>query len=76
MLLTEKISIHVTSEDAQAFRELSKADRKKMEFLLNFHLLDATRAYESLNEIMREISKNPLQSNLSPDFLKEFLTEQ
>ena len=75
MLLTEKISIHVTPEAAKAFKEMSIADRKKLEFLLNFHLLDVTRAQESLNEIMREISKNPLQSNLSPDFLKEFLTE-
>ncbi len=75
MLLTEKISIHVTPEAAQAFRDLSKADRKKLEFLLNFHLLDATRAHESLNEIMREISKNAQQANLTPEILKEFLTE-
>lgn len=75
MLLTERISIHVTPEAAKAFREMTMGERKKLEFLLNFHLLDATRAMESLNEIMREISKNPLQSNLSPDFLREYLTQ-
>jgi hypothetical protein len=74
MILTEKISIHVTPEAAQAFQELSKADRKKLGFLLNFHLLDATRAHSSLNEIMREINKNAKHRDLTPEILNDLLT--
>jgi hypothetical protein len=44
MLNTEKITIQVTPEAAQAFRSASESACKKMELLLNLRLLEVTRA--------------------------------
>jgi hypothetical protein len=73
MLQTEKITIQVTPEAAQAFRNVSSEDRKKLELLLSIHLLEAAKSRENLRTVMREISQNAKRRGLTPEILKDLL---
>jgi len=75
MLQTEKITIQVTPDAAQAFRKVSEQDRKKLELLLSIRLLEATKTDKALKDIMREISQNAQKRGLTAEILKEFLAE-
>ena len=76
MFPTEKITIQVTPEAANAFRQVSDAERKKLELLLSLRLLEATRSRETLQGIMRSISQNAQAKGLTEDILKELLADE
>lgn len=73
MLSNETITIQVTPEVAKAFRSATEAERKKMELLLNLRLLEVTRSRNSLEEVMREISRSAKERGLTEDILDQLL---
>lgn len=76
MAAMETISVKVTAEAAKAFRSASDVERRKMELLLSLRLLDASESRQSLEEIMRSISKNAKARGLTETKLKEILEEK
>ena len=75
MTAMQKIEIKVTPEAAKAFRAASDADRKKMELLLSLRLLEAARSRQSLEELMREISRSAQARGLTEKKLADILRE-
>ena len=76
MSAMETIAIKVTPEAAKAFRSASDVQRRKMELLLSLRLLDAADSRQSLEEIMRGISKSAQARGLTKKKLKEILKEK
>ena len=76
MSAMETIAVKVTPEAAKAFRSASDAERRKMELLLSLRLLDAVDSRQSLEEIMRGISKSAQARGLTEKKLKEILKEK
>jgi hypothetical protein len=76
MSAMETIAIKVTPEAAKAFRSASDAERRKMELLLSLRLLEAAESRQSLEEIMRSISKSAKARGLTEKKLKEILKEK
>lgn len=76
MTAMETISVKVTPEAAQAFRAASDVERRKMELLLSLRLLDASESRQSLEEIMRGISRSAQARGLTEKKLKEILEEK
>ncbi|MCC6297942.1 MAG: hypothetical protein IT314_01500 [Anaerolineales bacterium] len=71
----ETIAVKVTPEAAKAFRAASDAERRKMELLLSLRLLDVSESRQSLEEIMRGISRSAQARSLTEMKLKEILEE-
>ena len=76
MSTMETIAVKVTPEAAKAFRSASDAERRKMELLLSLRLLEVTESRQSLEEIMRNISKSAQARGLTEKKLKEILKEK
>jgi len=72
---TERITIQVDAEAAKAFNSASADDRRKLEALLSVRLSEVTRARESLQVIMAEISEKAERRGLTPEILKKMLNE-
>ena len=52
------IRIRVDPETARAYREASEPERRKLDLLLSLRLREATQRPESLEDVMREVSRN------------------
>jgi len=76
MSTMETIAVKVTPEAAKAFRSASDAERRKMELLLSLRLLEVTELRQSLEEIMRSISRSAQARGLTEKKLKEILKEK
>ena len=74
--MTDRITVAVDADVAQAYRSISKQDRKKLDLLVNLRLRDATRSSQSLREIMKEISRNAQERGLTPEILRSILGER
>lgn len=73
--MPEQITISVDDEVAEAYRQASDEDRRKLDLLVNLRLRDATRAKSSLQEVMSEISRNARARGLTPEVLQSLLDE-
>lgn len=73
---TEQIIIQVDADAAQAFKPASPEERRKLEVLLSIRLSEATKTSESLQKIMREISRKAQERGLTPEILKSILDEK
>ena len=74
--MTDQITVSVDPEVANAYRLASDGDRRKLDFLINLRLRDATQSKVSLKDIMLEISHNAQQRGLTPEILESILDEQ
>jgi hypothetical protein len=72
---TETITVQVDSRAAQAFNALSQEDRQKLGILLSLRVLEATESSETLEDLMRRISRNARQRGLTPELLEELLKD-
>lgn len=72
MTATETIAVKVTPQAAKAFRSASDAERRKMELLLGLRLLDVAESSQSLEDVMRQISKSAQARGLTEEMWKEF----
>ena len=73
---TKTITIRVNAEFARIFEAASEEQRRKLEALLSLKLSDATRSKKSLEEVMREISRNAQTRGLTPEILDSILNEE
>ena len=73
---TEEITIHVAPAAAQAYRQATEQDRKKLDILLSLRLQDALPPSGSLSDFMGEISRGAQERGLTPEILDAILHEQ
>jgi len=71
----QTIAIKVTPEAAKAFQSATVAGRRKLELLLSLRLLEVDRSRQSLEEIMREISRSAQKRGLTEKILEDVLRE-
>ena len=76
MTAMETIAVKVTPQAAKAFRSASDAERRKMELLLSLRLLDVAESSQSLEDVMRQISKSAQARGLTEKELQEILDER
>lgn len=74
-MMTETITIHVDARAAEAFRSVSDEEKRKLEAILSMRLLEVTQSQETLEEVMRRISRNAQQRGLTPELLQNILNE-
>jgi len=72
---TQEITIRVTPKAANIYQTASEQERLKLDDLLSLKLSETAQPSRSLEEIMREASKEARESGLTEDGLKEILDE-
>lgn len=72
---TDQITIRVDAETADAYRAVSEQERRKLDLLLSLRLQEALRPGESLENVMREISRKARDRGLTPEILESMLRE-
>lgn len=70
---TKEITIRVTPEAATIYQTASEQERLKLDALLSLRLSETTMSSRSLEEIMREASREARERGLTEDALKEIL---
>jgi hypothetical protein len=70
---TQEITIRVDPEAASAYLAASEQERRKLDLLLSLRLQDVTQPGESLEQIMREISRRAQDRGLTPEILESLL---
>jgi hypothetical protein len=72
----EEITIRVDPEAAQAYRETSDEERRKLDLLLSLRIHEATEAPGSLKNLMRDIGREARERGLTPEILDAILNER
>jgi hypothetical protein len=72
-MTTDQITINVAPDVAQAYREATDEDRRKLDVLLSLRLSDALHSSRSLQDLMREISRNARSRGMTPEILESIL---
>jgi hypothetical protein len=73
---TETITIRVTPDVARVFNMVSEAQQRKLEALLSLRLLEVTQQDESLEAVMRDISRKAQDRGLTPEMLDSMLKDE
>jgi len=73
---TQEITIRVTPEAATIYQSASEQERLKFDALLSLRLSEAAKPSRSLQELMREASREAHERGLTEDILKEILDER
>ena len=73
--MTAQITVSVDTDVADAYRSASTSDRRKLDLLINLRLREATESRKSLQDIMREISRNARRRGLTPKILQSLLDD-
>jgi hypothetical protein len=76
LMQTQEITIRVDPEAANAYLAASDEDRRKLDLLLSLRLQDVTQSAESLEDVMREISRRAQQRGLTPEILDSILRDE
>lgn len=72
---TQEITIRVGPEAASVYLTASEDDRRKLDLLLSLRLQDVTQPGESLDTVMREISRRAQERGLTPEILGSILND-
>jgi len=72
---TEAITIRVDPQAARAYRAAPDEERRKLDLLLSLRLQDALHPSGSLQDLMREISRNAQERGLTPEIVESILGE-
>jgi hypothetical protein len=72
----EEITIRVDPDAAQAYRETSDDERRKLDLLLSLRIHEATATTGSLKDLMRDIGRKARERGLTPEILREILDER
>ena len=75
-MTTVPITIQVDPQVARAFNAVPLEEKRKLEALVSLRLLEATRTPDSLQQVMREISRAAQARGLTPEMLKAILDEE
>ena len=73
---TQEITIRVDPLAAGAYLAASEDERRKLDLLLSLRLQDVTQPGESLEEIIRDISRRAQDRGLTPEILESILHDQ
>jgi hypothetical protein len=74
-MASKAITIRVNPEAAQAYEAASAEERRKFDVLLSLKLAEVTQEERSLEEVMRDISRNAQARGLTPEILQALLDE-
>jgi len=72
-MTTEAITIRVDPQLARLFKAASAEQQRKLELLLNLRLLEAFDTTETLEELMRRMSRTAQARGLTPEMLRDIL---
>ncbi|HEY2415716.1 MAG TPA: hypothetical protein VGI40_25985 [Pirellulaceae bacterium] len=72
---TEEITIRVDADAARAYRAAPDQQRRKFDLLLSLRLQDALQPADSLQNLMRDISRKAQERGLTPEILESILRE-
>ena len=70
---TETITIHVASDAARLFNAVPPDQQRKLEALLSLRLLEVVQQDESLEEVLREMSRHAQARGLTSEILVSIL---
>ena len=77
--MKDTIAVTVDSDVAEKYRSASKAERLKLDWLVNLHLRDLMGRRKSLEELeasMNEMSRKAQERGLTPDILQSILDDE
>jgi hypothetical protein len=69
----ETITIRVDERVAQLFKAATEQEKRKMEALISLRLLETIQTKETLENVMRRISRNAQVRGLTPEILEDIL---
>jgi hypothetical protein len=75
-MATEEIILRVSTEAAQAFRDATPQEQRKLEALVSLQLLGQLQPRRSLDAIIDEMSRQAQARGLTPDTLDDILEER
>jgi hypothetical protein len=70
---TQEITIRVDPVAASAYLAATEEERRKLDLLLSLRLQDVTQQGQSLEEVMRDISRRAQERGLTPEILESLL---
>jgi histone H3/H4 len=73
---TQEIKIRVSPQAANMYQSASEEERSKLDLLLSLKLREIGSSSRSINEIMREASKEAQAQGLAEEVLRKILNEQ
>ena len=73
--MTDQITVSVDSDVAELYRASSAGERRKLDVLVSLRLRDVVESRRSLEDVMREISRNARRRGLTEETLQELLVE-
>jgi len=71
----EEITIRVAPEAAKAYRTAPEDQKRKMELLLSFQLIQYANPTESLRELADRMSRQAQERGMTPEVLESILNE-
>lgn len=74
--MTDQITVSVDSDVAELYRSSSSEERRKLDLLVSLRLRDAAESGRSLEDIVREVSRNARRRGLNEEMLKSLLAEE
>ncbi len=74
-MTTESITIHVDPQLARLFKAAPAEQQRKVELLLNLRLLEAFDTTETLEDLMRRMSRTAQARGLTPEILQDILND-
>lgn len=74
--MTDQITVSVDSDVAELYRSSSSEERRKLDLLVSLRLRDAAESSRSLEDIVREVSRNARRRGLNEEMLKSLLAEE
>ncbi len=73
---TETITIRVAPDAARVFNTVSADQQRKLEALVSLRLLELAQQEESLEDVMRDISRKAQARGLTPEMLESILSDE
>lgn len=71
----EQITISVPAEAARIYRSVSREEQQKLEALMSLRLMDALDPPQSLEQVMREVSRAAQERGLTSELLQALLED-
>lgn len=68
--MTDQITVSVDSDVAELYRSSSSEERRKLDLLVSLRLRDAAESRRSLEDIVREVSRNARRRGLNEEMLR------
>lgn len=74
--MTDQITVSVDSDVAELYRSSSSEERRKLDLLVSLRLRDAAESRRSLEDTVREVSRNARRRGLNEEILQSLLAEE